>query len=286
MESPKKRVWITGGRGLIGNYLAETAWMWAPGFAVNALTRAEVDLCDFSEVKKLFSQFKPDAVIHCAALSKSPACQANPILARKLNVEVTRMLADLCSEVPFLFFSTDLVFDGKKGDYTEEDPVNPVSIYAETKVEAERVVLANPKHTVVRTSLNGGVSLSGDRGFNEEIRMAWRMGRTLDLFVDEFRCPIPAEVTARAVWELIHANRPGLYHLAGREKLSRFDIGMLLADRWPDLNPRIDAGTLKAYHGAPRSPDTSLNCAKLQKIIKFQLPGLRQWLMEHPKSVF
>jgi dTDP-4-dehydrorhamnose reductase len=282
----EKPIWITGANGLIGNYLMQTAPIHAPGQRIIGLTREQVDLTDFASVREAFRKDSPRLVIHCAAMSKSPACQANPALARKVNIEATTLLAELSAAIPFIFFSTDLVFDGRVGDYDESAVVNPWSIYAETKAEAEKTVLANPRHTVIRTSLNGGASASGDRGFNEEIRRAWQQGKTLNLFVDEFRSPIPAIVTARAIWEVAAKNLSGLYHLAGSERLSRLQIGQLLAARWPQLNPKIQPGSLKDYQGAPRSPDTSLNCAKLQKFLSFPLPSLRQWLAENPQELF
>ncbi len=161
-----------------------------------------------------------------------------------------------------------------------------MSVYAETKVAAEQIVLANPKHSVVRTSLNGGASPTGDRGFNEEMRRAWQAGRALNLFVDEFRSPLPAMVTARAIWELVAQNRPGLYHLAGSERLSRWQMGQLIAARWPQLNPRIERAWRKDYPGAPRPGDTSLTCAKIQRLLSFPLPGLAEWLKANPNEPF
>jgi dTDP-4-dehydrorhamnose reductase len=192
------------------------------------------------------------------------------------------MLAELCVDIPFIFFSTDLVFDGEKGNYIETDPVNPLSIYAETKVAAELSVMANPRHTVVRTSLNFGISPGRDRAFNEELRAAWKAGRVLNLFEDEYRSPIPVQATARAVWELLQTGQGGMFHLAGSERLSRYDIGMLLAQRCAELSPRFEKSSLRDYNGAPRSPDTSMNCDKLQALLKFKLPGLTQWLEERP----
>jgi len=162
------------------------------------LDRRALDLTDSGAVRPLFQRETPAAIIHCAAISKSPACQQNPLLAHQVNVEVTARLADLAAEIPFVFFSTDLVFDGRAGHYDESASVGPLSIYAETKAAAERIVLSNSRHTVIRTSLNGGISPTGDRGFNEEMRRAWQAGRTLQLFTDEFRSPIAAWVTARA----------------------------------------------------------------------------------------
>ncbi len=283
---PNALSWITGSAGLIGNSLAGTSLRAMPRWKVIALTRAELDLTDFNAVAQRFKKEQPSLLIHCAALSKTAACQARPDLAWKLNVEVTRYLAELAAEIPLIFFSSDLVFDGRKGDYIESDQPNPLNVYAETKVAAERFILANPKHTVVRTSLNFGTSPTGDRGFNEEMRQAWKAGKTLRLFTDEFRCPIPAVVTARAVWELALQDKPGLYHLAGAERLSRWQIGQLLAARWTQLNPKIQPASLMEYQGPPRSPDTSLNCGKIQKLLSFPLPRLSEWLTANPDEVF
>ncbi len=279
-------VWITGAGGLIGNYLVQLAPRFAPQFEAVGLTRAELDLLDFAAVRRRFEEEKPAAIIHCAALSKSPDCQANPTLAHRVNVESTEYLAELAADLPFFFFSTDLVFNGQQGHYVETDAVEPLSVYAETKVAAEQIVLVNARHTVIRTSLNGGTSPAGDRGFNEQMRGAWQAGQTLNLFVDEFRSPIPAVATARAAWELLAKKQTGLFHIAGAERLSRVQIGEALATRWPQLNPKFKVGSLKDYQGAPRSPDTSLNCAKVQAQLSFPLPGLISWLHDNPAENF
>jgi dTDP-4-dehydrorhamnose reductase len=106
------------------------------------------------------------------------------------------------------------------------------------------------------------------------------------LFTDEFRSPIHAGVTARAVWELVLQAVTGLCHVAGAERLSRWEIGRLVAARWPQLQPRIETGSLRDYVGAPRPPDTSLNCARAQAQITFRLPGLTEWLAVNPGEPF
>ena len=276
------RAWITGAGGLIGSHLVRTAAQFAPGWRVQGLTRDQLDLTDDNAVRRVFQQESPALVVHCAALTSSAVCQQQPALARRLNVDVTACLAELAAATPLILFSTDLVFDGRQGNYDESAEPIPRSVYAETKVAAEQIILRNPRHTVIRTSLNYGISPTGDRAFNEQMRRAWQAGQTLRLFTDEFRCPIPAEITAQAVWVLAGLNRPGLYHLAGRERLSRWQIGQLLAARWPHLNPRLQPESIGKYQGAPRSPDTSLDCAKIQKLLPFSLPGFSQWLTEHP----
>jgi dTDP-4-dehydrorhamnose reductase len=285
-KEPWRRAWVTGAGGLIGRCLAETQIPRAARFEIIPLTRPMLDLTDFAAVEKRFRAERPALVIHCAALSKSLDCQANPALAKKSNVETTAQLAALAADIDFIFFSTDLVFDGRKGNYIETDPVHPMSVYAQTKVQAEQIVLTNPRHTVIRTSLNSGASPNGGSAYNEQMLAAWRKGQTLNLFFDEFRCPIPASVTARAVWELAGQRRSGLYHLAGSERLSRVAIGELLAARHPELQARIKPCSLQEYLGEPRPADVSLYCAKIQKLLSFPLPGLTQYLRKHPEEPY
>lgn len=273
--NPSRVCWVTGAGGLIGHALVTSSYIPA-GWRPRPLVRADLDITDFTAVERAFWRESPDAILHCAALSKSPACQAQPQQARRINVEATRHLVALATEIPFFLFSTDLVFDGQLGQYVESDPVNPLSIYAETKVEAERLVLGNSRHTVLRTSLNHGTSPTGDRAFNEEMLNSWQAGKTSRLFIDEFRSPIPATVTARATWELLSQGAMGLLHLAGSERLSRFEIGEHLARQHPELPHRLESASLHEYVGAPRAPDTSLNSTLAQRQLSFRLPRYRE----------
>jgi dTDP-4-dehydrorhamnose reductase len=159
-------------------------------------------------------------------------------------------------------------------------------VYSETKFAAERFVATNPRHLVVRTSINGGVSPTGDRGFNEKLKRELLSGRIQKLFTDEFRCPIPAVETARAVWELAEKNCAGIFHVAGAEKLSRWQIGQLLVKRWPEVKIQIEPGSTKDFPGPLRAPDTSLNISKIQKILSRPLPGLGEWLAANPNELF
>jgi dTDP-4-dehydrorhamnose reductase len=276
---------VTGAGGLIGNALVESRAPEARHFSIRPLTRQILHLTDFAAVEKRFRRESPSLIIHCAAMSKSPDCQAHPAQARKVNIEVTAHLAALAERGQFIFFSTDLVFDGRKGDYVETDALNPLSVYGETKAAAETIVLQNPRHTVIRTSLNSGRTNAGN-AYNEQLQSAWKNGQTLSLFTDEYRCPIPASVTGRAVWELAAQSRAGLFHLAGSHRLSRYEIGQIAAERHPELSPKVRAASLREYQGAERPADTSLNCAKIQTLLSFALPGLGEFLRAQPDEPF
>jgi dTDP-4-dehydrorhamnose reductase len=286
MERQNKLAWITGAGGLIGNYLVQTAPKFAPQWRLRALTRGQIDLLDFAAVRLEFQKNKPQLVIHCAAVTSVADAQKNPDLARRMNVEVTKLLAELAAEIQFVFFSTDLIFDGRNGNYVETDAPNPLHLYGETKAAAEQVVLRNPRHLVVRTSLNGGVSRAGNRGFNEQLRRSLQTMSEMKLFTDEFRSPIPAVETARAVWDLTGKNRAGIFHVAGAEKLSRWQIGQLLARRWPELNAKIEPGSAKDFPGPLRALDTSLDISKAQTVLSVPLPGLGEWLAANPDEPF
>lgn len=270
--------WITGAAGLIGHAVVTAAHDRAMPWIPRPLTRGELDLTDTQAVTSLFQRESPGLIIHCAALSRSPDCQGNPELAYRINVAATAHLCQLAEEIPLLCFSSDLVFDGRQGHYTEADATRPLSVYGETKVAAERLTLRNPKHLVIRTSITAGTSLTGDRSFTEQMLSAWQQQRSLSLFTDEFRSPIAAEATARAVWELLEQGVTGLFHVAGSERLSRWEIGQLLAAAHPELTARIRPASILDYVGAPRPADTSLDCAKAQALLSFPLPSLRDWL--------
>ena len=113
---------------------------------------------------------------------------------------------------------------------------------------------------------------------DEQLLAAWRKGQRMTLFTDEFRCPIPAAATARAIWELVGQQANGLFHVAGAERLSRWQIAELLVARHPEFKDLIQPGKLRDYSGAPRSPDTSLNCAKAQAKLGFPLPKFSAWI--------
>ncbi|OQW30490.1 MAG: NAD(P)-dependent oxidoreductase [Nitrospira sp. SG-bin1] len=276
----KPRVIITGSTGLIGRYFVTSASRWAFGCEVHPLGRVEVDLTDPAAVEQIWHHLKPSAVIHCAALSRTKECEDNQQLARRLNVDVTAHLAKLSGDIPFIFLSSGEVFDGKAGWYRETDEPHPINFYGKTKLEAEQLVLQNPRHTVVRIVLTAGTSQLGDRSFVEDMCRTARSGKNMTLFADEYRCPLPAGAIARAIWELANAKASGLYHLGGRERLSRWEIGQALLPWYPELQDHLIKGWARDHTGAPRPADLSLSCEKIQALLSFPLPGLRSWLKD------
>ncbi|HVU26875.1 MAG TPA: SDR family oxidoreductase [Verrucomicrobiae bacterium] len=277
-------IWITGTNGLIGNYLVQTAPKFVAQQKIRALTRTDFDLLDFKTIEHEFKKNKPQLIIHCAAISSVADAQKNPALAKQVNVEATKFLAELAADIQFIFFSTDLIFDGRKGNYIETDAPNPLHLYGETKLAAEQIVSKTPRHLVVRTSLNGGISRAGNRSFNEQLRLSLQKSDGMKLFVDEFRSPIFAGETAHAVWELAEKDCAGVFHVAGAEKLSRFQIGQLLVPHWPEIKSKIESGSARDFSGPPRALDTSLNISKVQNVLLKPLPKFSDWLAVNPNE--
>jgi dTDP-4-dehydrorhamnose reductase len=275
-----QRAIITGAAGLIGQYLVNTAPRWAPGWDVQGISRAQLDLTDQSAVSSAFQRYEPQLVIHCAAMSRTMECEQNPERAARVNIEATRLLSRLAKKARLVFLSSGEVFDGSTSWYDESAEPNPINVYGRTKLEAERAVLQNPAHAVVRIVLTSGTSLSGDRSFVEEMSRSAKAGKDVTLYADEFRCPLPAGVIARALWEFAQQEQPGLYHLGGSDRLSRWEIGELLVPWFPELKGRLVQGTARRHTGARRPPDLSLACDKIQRVLSFRLPGLRSWLTE------
>jgi dTDP-4-dehydrorhamnose reductase len=272
------RAIITGAAGLIGQYFVNTAPRWAPGWEVQGLSRAELELTETSKVEARIHALKADLFIHCAALSRTKACEEDPDQARRVNVEITAHLAQLSKDIPFIFLSSGEVFDGKTGWYSEVDEPNPINVYGQTKLEAEQAVLQNPRHTVVRIVLTAGTSETGDRSFVEDMCRTAKAGKDVTLYADEFRCPLPAGVIARAIWELVDRKQPGLYHLGGSERISRWEIGETLLPWCPELKGHLIKGSAQNHIGSPRPADLSLRCDKIQRLLSFHIPGFREWL--------
>ena len=274
------RVIITGAAGLIGQYLLKSAPRWVPEWAVQGLTRSLLDLTDRSAVSSALQRYRPDVIIHCAALSRTKDCERDPESAKRINVDATLTLAALARDARLIFISTGDVFDGSAGWYDESAQPNPVNVYGRTKLEAERGVLEHPPHSVVRIVLTAGTSLTGDRSFVEDMSRAAKAGHDVTLYADEFRCPLPAGVIARALWEFARQDKPGLYHLGGSERLSRWEIGEVLLPWYPELRGRLVKSSSRSHPGARRPADLSLVCEKIQRLLTFRLPGLRSWLTE------
>jgi len=299
----KKRLLITGASGMLGYAIclrALSAWE-VYGVCHRGEVRAagatpvRVDLTDSDKLAKCFREIKPQAVIHAAALSQPNDCERQSAESEKVNLKVAVGIAGLCvgPGIPLVFSSTDLVFDGQNPAYIERDPVSPICIYGRHKAAAEKAMRdIYPATTICRMPLMLGCAPGIGSGFLGHMVRTLREKQQLKLFVDEFRTPVDTDSAAAGLLMALE-ERGALLHLGGRQRMSRFTMGCLVADIL-----KADHALLKPLRikdlpmPAPRSPDVSLrsDCAfKLgytPEDISSALEKLVPRVDLEPKSVF
>ncbi len=283
-----RKLLVTGASGLLGWNLCRAAhgrWN-VYGLVrrnqnqIQGVDLRQTDLTRLSEMKKNLVEIRPDAVIHSAAQSKPNFCQLNPEESHRINVEASVNLASLCADlgIPFVFISSDLVFDGLKPPYKENDPVCPVCIYGEQKAEAERSVLdRHPLALVCRVALMFGDAGPGAASFIQPMIEDMKNGRNIDLFTDEHRTPVSAADAARGIL-LGLSKTKGILHVGGLERISRFDFGKLLRDVLGIHDARLSPCAQKSVKmPAPRPPDVSLEITRAMTL-GFKPGSLREEL--------
>ena len=242
----------------------------------NRLVVVQGDLVVPGTVERLLDEIQPDWVIHCAALANLDACEADPAKARKINTEVPYLLAQHVARggARLLHVSTDAVFDGLKGNYTETDLPNPTGEYARTKLDAEGAVLgANPDAIVARVNLFG-YSLTGKRSLSEFFLYNLLAGEKVMGFTDVIFCPLLANHLAHVFLDMLEFGLSGLYHTVSSECLSKYDFGVRIAQLF-GLDETLIQPTCVAQGGlkAARSPNLTLRTDKLAQALNSRLVG-------------
>lgn len=286
------RLLVTGAGGLLGGRLA--AELSALGHDVLAAHRraapppglraTAVELRAEADLTRLLDEERPDAVVHAAAISRAEGCAERPADAEAVNARLPGTIARACHRrgVGLVAVSTDLVFDGESAPYGEGDPARPLSRYGRTKLAGERAVLeAHPGAAVVRLALVCGLG-HGPRGTSTE-SVAWslREGRPVSLFVDEHRTPIDARSLADAVARILARGAEGVFHVGGRERTSRYELGLRVARAF-GLDPSLVRPARQADHRGPevRPADVSLDVARARAELGFEPRGLEEALRE------
>ncbi len=267
-----QKLLITGASGFLGwnlCQLARSEWEVVGTYdrqqiAIPGVEIQQLDLTDLDRVQTEIDRIAPDAVIHTAAASSPNFCQSHPLRSYQINVTATDRLAQICAlaRIPLVFTSTDLVFDGTQPPYLETDPVVPINIYGEQKVAAERAILAAyPQATICRMPLMFGTAPPTASSFIQPWLRSLRSQTSLQLFIDEFRTPVSAITAAQGL--LMALKIPGILHLGGKERISRYEFGMLLAKIFEfDLALLSPISQKDLIMAAPRAADVSLDSTK------------------------
>ncbi len=285
---------VTGATGLLGNALIQAS---IERYTVTGLARHPepasapceihpVDLLDQEVLSRVIRTTEPDLVIHAAAMVDVDQCQRDPETAFAVNVEGTRNLLRSLgrSRCRFLFISTESVFDGEKGNYTEEDPTQPIHVYGKSKFEAERIILrSRPDALVTRVSFYGWNATPSKspkkKNLAEWVLSHLKERQEIPGFTDLHFSPIPAPLLAEALLELAEKDCAGILHVAGSQGCSKYEFARELAIAFgfsPSLViPTIsDSGSLTA----PRPKNVTLCVEKASQLLGRSLPNLLEGL--------
>ena len=278
---------VLGASGFLGRHVAEMAAEQGGAAPVAASRRPveiagtrslQVDLLDAGEPEGVLFEVRPRAVLLVAASSDALGCEAEPELARRLNTEVPERVARWCAAhgSRLVHVSTDLVFGGgepRAERYGEDDPPSPLHTYGRTKAAGEAAVLeAFPGAVVARLPLLFGPSHGRRLGASDSLMAALGEGGTPTLFTDEWRTPLHVTDAARALVELVDRDYAGVLHLAGEERLTRHELGMVVlsAARAPvDWRRRVRAATrAEAGRADDRPEDVSLDASRARELLE------------------
>lgn len=280
-----KTVLVTGASGFLGWHLADRlseekrvigTYLSHPVLPQN-VEGIRLDLRDRSTTLRTTEQIRPQIIFHCAALSKPELCEQEKKLAEEINVSGTELIVRAARSVDakLIYISTDLVFDGQKGNYSEKDTLGPINFYAKTKLHAEQIVFAG-NYTIVRVTLMYGNGNGINSSFSDWILRNLREGKIVNLFTDEYRTPVYVKDAAEALALIAKSGSSGeLYHLGGSERLTRYEFGRKLADVFGYNHDLIKPMRIEEFEFlAKRARDCSLCSIKLKRKLGFEARGI------------
>jgi dTDP-4-dehydrorhamnose reductase len=282
------RLLVTGYGGFVAGSVVKQA---VPAWDVVAFSRSmapvqgdrfrcwQLDLRDTAKLRETFAEVKPDAVVHAAALANIDYCQSHQDEAECVNVGVTRELARLCGDcgAKMIHCSTDTVFDGEQGMYTEQDQPCAVNFYGDTKIRAEQVVREQVEGGVLaRLSLVMGLPIvEGCNSFLANLRASLERGEQVRVPDNEVRTPIDVITLGRALLELAANDFTGALHLAGSTRLGRHAMACRIAQRLGHSTALVIATDSNAIAGrAPRPNDASLDNALARRVLQTPMQTL------------
>jgi dTDP-4-dehydrorhamnose reductase len=247
-----------------------------------------MDLVSDNFEKDVLETFSPDVVIHCAAIANLEECEKNPELAYQTNAVVPGEMAHQCRkrDVKFVHISTDAVFDGKSGNYSEEGRTHPLSVYAKTKrAGEENVQIRNPEALIVRVNFFGW-SLSGTRSLGEFFFNNLTSGNPINGFVDVHFCPLYVLHLSDLLLEMVRADLSGIYHLVSSNQMTKYEFGCAIAAQF-GLNPALihPISVTESNLQAERSLNLTLSTRKLttdlHRSIPTTLDGIKQFYEDY-----
>ena len=274
--SNQRTVLITGGTGLLGQGLFETA---PPGWSIVSLhlraydpgaSHVRLDVRDRAALARLFATHRFDAVVHAAGIASVDVSEQRVSESTESNLGGTRNLAELCATTGtrMIYISTNAVFDGESAPYGEMDPVHPINQYGRIKLACERLVQESlQRYTIVRPILMYG----WPHAMGRANPVTWVVdslsrGERINVVDDVYENPLYNIQAAQAVWRVLERAVTGVVHLAGGELVNRHQLALAVARAF-----HLDASLIQPVsssffpHIAPRPRNTSLRTTRMER---------------------
>ncbi len=272
------KIFITGESGLLGQYLNielsrkhEILTQYQSNIGnCGSFKNLKASVTDYKKLEEVFFTFKPDVVIHTAAVSNPEKADLLPAeLVYNINVNATKKLAELCERYnsKLVYLSTDLVYAGYRGSMLREDAkLIPISLYAETKLMGEKKIQETfENYIILREALLIGFGLNHSRNNFHLMYESLLKGETVKLFTDQFRTPLALHEAAGKISQLIEMNIHGeIINFAGQERLSRYELGEILCEEAGFNKSLLIGRTMEEAGLTYKVADVSLSTEKLQ----------------------
>lgn len=243
-----KTILVTGSNGLLGQKITDLI-LHTRKFKLIATSKGEnrhpvtsgyiyedLDICNPDRVKSILEKHRPDSIIHTAAMTNVDACEINKELCSELNITAVQTIVNICLslDIYLVHLSTDFIFDGEAGPYSEEDEPNPVSYYGQSKLEAEKLIQnSTVKAAILRTIIVYGVVKDMSRS-NIVLwaKSALEKKEPINVVNDQWRMPTLAEDLAQCCILAVEKQAEGVYNASGKDMMNIIEIVEEVADYW------------------------------------------------------
>ena len=277
------KILVTGASGLLGGALLKEASKSGvtvvAGYSRNKVEGGlRMDITKSDEVERAIRRVAPDFVVHAAAFTDVDACETELLRAWEVNALGTKYVTDACDEhgAKMVYISTDYVFDGENGPYSEEDPTHPINVYGESKLAGERFAMGRPDNAVARVCVLYGADKPN---FVTWVINALRANTPINVVSDQLNTPTYVGSCARALLRLCELDLCGVYHVSGREQISRYAFAREIADVFQLNKKLINVTTTDTLKQQARRPmNSSLNVTKAERDLGMRLADVREGL--------
>lgn len=275
---------ITGVSGLLGNNLA---YYFKDKYEILGLYNSHpvtiegtyTEKCELSypdDIKKIISEYNPQIIIHCASLTNIDECEVDKNITKKINVLATKNIVEevIDKDVKLIYISTDAVYDGVKGNYSEDDKISPQNYYGLSKYEGELEILKKENALILRTNLFGW-NIQNKKSLGEWILEELKAKQRINGFKDAYFSSIYTMELARVIDISIKKNLKGVYNCGSLGPCSKYEFCLKIVECFgfdkTSINPiSIDDSNFKVRRGK----NLTLNVNKLQKALDYKLPTI------------